>query len=321
MATTQYEPRARAQSVRGEILDRLPPQNLEAEKAVLGSILLDPAACDDVALAVRAQDFYAHAHQVLFGHLLALHEDGMRVDIALLVERLKQHGDFEAVGESLYLAEIAQSVPTAANAVYYANIVRDKATARALIHACTEILREAFDQTQDAREMLAGAEEKVFRILEDKGIGELAPIRDVVTAALLRIDARLTHGGLAGSVESGFSELDALTGGLNSSELVIIAGRPSMGKTALATNIATDVAIRQKQTTLFVSLEMSRLELVERMLCSHGRINGHKLRNGILSSSDQKSLPKASSELSQSQLFIDDSPSRTMTEIAATGAG
>jgi len=318
MATTQYESRAGSQSVRGEMLDRLPPQNLEAEKAVLGSILLDPATCDDVALVVRPQDFYAHAHQILFGHLLAMHEDGVRVDITLLVERLKQHGDFEAVGESLYLAEVAQSVPTAANATYYANIVRDKATSRALIHACTEILRDAFDQSQDAREMLASAEEKVFRILEDKGIGELVPIREVLTAALSRIDARLTHGGLAGTVETGFTELDALTGGLNSSELVIIAGRPSMGKTALATNIATDVAVRQKHTTLFVSLEMSRLELVERMLCSHGRINGHKLRNGMLSAADRKKLPEASSEMSHAPLFIDDSPSRTMTEIAAT---
>ena len=117
---------------------------------------------------------------------------------------------------------------------------------------------------------------------------------------------------------TGFTELDALTGGLNASELVIIAGRPSMGKTALATNIATTVAVEQKHTTLFVSLEMSRLELVERMLCSHGRINGHKLRNGMLSAADRKKLPEASSEMSQAPLFIDDSPSRTMTEIAAT---
>jgi len=318
MATVQHTARGNSQANRGEILDRLPPQSLDAEKAVLGSVLLDPDVCDDVALIVRSRDFYAHAHQVLFGHLLAMHEDGVRIDIALLVERLKQHGDFEAIGESLYLAEIAQSVPTAANAQYYANIVRDKATMRALIHASTEILRDAFDQSLDAREMLSHAEEKVFRILEDKGIGELAPIHEVLTAALQRIDARLTHGGLAGSVETGFTELDALTGGLNASELVIIAGRPSMGKTALATNIATDVAVRQNQTTLFVSLEMSRLELVERMLCSHGRINGHKLRGGMLSAAERKKLPEASSQMSQAPLYIDDSPSRTMTEIAAT---
>ncbi len=257
-------------------------------------------------------------HQVLFEHLLAMHEDGVRIDVTLLVERLKQKGDFETIGGSLYLADVAQSVPTAANALYYATIVRDKATLRALIHASTEILRDAYDQSLDAREMLSAAEEKVFRILEDKGIGELAPISEILTAALQRIDARLTHDGPSDSVTTGFSELDSLTGGLNASELVIIAGRPSMGKTALATNIATCAAVSQKHTTLFVSLEMSRLELVERMLCSHGRINGHKLRNGMLSAGDRKKLPEVSSEMSQAPLFIDDSPSRTMTEIAAT---
>ena len=184
MATTQFDSRTDARSLRGEILDRLPPQSLEAEKAVLGSILLDPDTCDDVATTVREADFYGHAHQVLFRHLLAMHEDGVRIDIMLLVERLKQFGDYEAVGEGVYLAEIAQAVPTAANAAYYANIVRDKATLRALIHASTEILRDAFDQSCDARDMLASAEEKVFRILEDKGIGELAPIHEVLNAAL-----------------------------------------------------------------------------------------------------------------------------------------
>jgi replicative DNA helicase len=318
MATTRIDSRPAAPATRSEILDRLPPQSIEAEKAVLGSILLDPMMCDDVALALRPQDFYAHAHQVLFEHLLAMHEDGVRIDITLLVERLKQRGDFETVGQTLYLAEIAQAVPTAANALYYANIVRDKATLRALIHASTEILRDAYDQSLEAREMLSAAEEKVFRILEDKGIGELSSISDVLTAALQRIDARLTHDGPSDSVATGFSELDQLTGGMNASELVIIAGRPSMGKTALATNIATHAAVNQKHTTLFVSLEMSRLELVERMLCSHGRINGHKLRNGMLSAADRKKLPEVSSEMSVSPLFIDDSPSRTMTEIAAT---
>ena len=184
MATTQMDSRSGSQSHRSEILDRLPPQSIEAEKAVIGSVLLDPFVCDDVALLVRPQDFYGHAHQILFRHLLAMHEAGRRVDITLLVERLKQSGDYEAVGEAVYLADIAQSVPTAANASYYANIVRDKATLRALIHASTDILRDAYNQNLDAREMLSGAEEKVFRILEDKGIGELAPIGEVLTAAL-----------------------------------------------------------------------------------------------------------------------------------------
>jgi replicative DNA helicase len=318
MATTRIDSRPAAPASRSEILDRLPPQSIEAEKAVLGSLLIDPMTCDDVALALRPQDFYGHAHQVLFEHLLAMHENGVRIDVTLLAERLKKQGDFETIGGSLYLGEIMQSVPTAANAVYYANIVRDKATLRALIHASTEILRDAYDQSLESREMLSAAEEKVFRILEDRGIGEIAPINEVLTAALQRIDARLSHEGASDSVSTGFSELDQLTGGMNPSELVIIAGRPSMGKTALATNFATTAAVQNKQTTLFVSLEMSRLELVERMLCSYGEINGHKLRNGMLSAAERRKLPEVSSEMSEAKLFIDDSPSRSMTEIAAT---
>ncbi len=240
------------------------------------------------------------------------------IDLTLLAERLKQHGDFDTVGGSLYLADVMQSVPTAANAMYYANIVRDKATLRALIHASTEILRDAYDQSLESREMLSAAEEKVFRILEDKGIGELAPIGEILTAALQRIDARLSHEGGSDGVSTGFTELDQLTGGMNPSELVIIAGRPSMGKTALATNIATTASVDNAQTTLFVSLEMSRLELVEGMLCSYGKINGHKLRNGMLSAAERRKLPEVSSEMSEAKLFIDDSPSRSMTEIAAS---
>ncbi len=316
--TTQVDNRSSSQSPRSEILDRLPPQSLEAEKAVLGSILLDPLVCDDVALILRAHDFYGHAHQVLFQHLLTMHEGGTRIDHLLLINRLKQAGDFEKIGGSVYLAEVAQAVPTAANAAYYAHIVRDKATLRALIHASTEILRDAYDQSIAAREMLSSAEEKVFRILEDKDVGEVVSIRDVLGPAMSRIDRRLSHEGVPGCVQMGFAELDSMTGGLNSSELVIIAGRPSMGKTALATNIATNVALEQRKLTLFVSLEMSRLELAERMLCSHGRIDGRKLREGYLSSAESQRLPDVSSELSEASLYIDDSPSRSMTEIAAT---
>jgi len=310
--------RPSARPLSSEILDRLPPQNLEAEKGVLGSLLLDPNLCDDVALVLRSDDFYAAANQVLYGHLLAMHNDGVRIDATLLHERLRTKGDLESIGGLAYLLDVAQSVPVAANAVYYANIVRDKATLRALIHASTEILRDAYDQSIDARDMLGRAEEKVFRILEDKGIGDVAPLHDVLNDALARIDARLEHGANINGIPTGFPDLDHLTGGLNQSELVILAARPSMGKTALAANIADYVAVELQKPTLFVSLEMSRLELVERMLCSYGRINGHKLRNGFLSAGDRKKLVETSSKMSQAPLFIDDSPSRTMTEIAAT---
>jgi len=317
MATAHADTRNGSSGGRGDLFDRLPPHSLESEKAVLGSVLLDPLMCDDVALVVRPQDFYAHAHEVLFTHLLAMHEAGGRIDPTLLIDRLKKAGDFEAIGGISYLGEISQSVPTAANAVYYAQVVRDKATLRALIHTSTEILRDAYDQSREPAELLSSAEEQVFRILEDGTAADIISMEDALGETLTRIDARLSHGGIPGCVETGFTELDAMTGGLNAGELIIIAGRPGMGKTALAANIAEHVSLNQ-QMTLFVSLEMSRHELSERMLCSYARINSHKLRNGHLSRAEQDRLPDVSSELSQAALYIDDSPSRTMAQIAAT---
>ena len=301
-----------------ELLDRLPPQNSEAEQGVLGSLLLDPDLCDEVAMIVRPADFYQPHHQSLFSHLLAMHNDGLRIDAMLLVERLRKFNDLESVGGISYLGEVADSVPTAANAVHYAQIVRDKATLRSLIHASTEILRDAYDQSLDSREMLSRAEEKVFRILEEQGTGDLASLEDVLHEALKRIDDRLQKGGGVGGMPTGYTDLDSMTGGLHEGELVILAARPSMGKTALATNIADHVAVEGQRTTLFVSLEMSRLELAERMICANGRINGHKLRNGFISPTDRAKLVTTTAAMSTAPLFIDDTPSRTMTEIAAT---
>ncbi|HUY91912.1 MAG TPA: replicative DNA helicase [Pirellulales bacterium] len=301
-----------------EILDRVPPQNLEAERGVLGSLLLDPELCDEVALTIKPADFYSPHHQSLYSHLLAMHNDGLRIDATLLHERLKKSGDLETIGGLAYLAEVADKVPTAHNAIYYAQIVRDKATLRSLIHASTEILRDAYDSTLESRELLSRAEERVFRILEDQGAGELAALQDVLYEALVRIDARLEKGGGVGGMSTGYTDLDGMTGGMHEGELVILAARPSMGKTALASNIAEHVAIELGRTVLFVSLEMSRLELAERMLCAYGRINGHKLRNGFISAADRTKLTSASGKMSTAPLFIDDTPSRTMTEIAAT---
>jgi replicative DNA helicase len=231
-----------------ELLDRAPPHSLEAEKGVLGSLMLDPRMCDEVAMVLRPEEFYAPSHRKLFEIMMDMHNAGKQIDPMLLLDRLKSQGELEVLGGASFLLDIQESVPTAANAVWYGEIIRDKAVVRELIHASTEILR-----------------------------------------------------------------------GLHNSELVILAARPSMGKTALAANIAENIAMGdEKRPVLFVSLEMSRLELAERMLCSRGRINGHNLRNGMLSSGDRKKLIEASSDLSQAPIFIDDSPSRTVTEIAAT---
>ncbi len=311
---------SRGGSNEGEsLLNRLPPHSVEAELGVLGSMLLNPEVCDDVLMVLRrSEEFYVYANQLLFKHILAIHNEGKRADTTLLLDRLRKESEVEAVGGIEYLIEVVNSVPSAANAVYYAEIVRDKATLRAMIHASSEILRDAYDPSGDARELLARAEERVFKILDTNGGNELVPMHDVLSEAMSRIDLRLLKGAGIGGMETGYAELDRLTGGLHESELIIIAARPSMGKTAFSTNIAEHVAIKLNRPVLFVSLEMSKLELAERILCSSGKINGHDLRNGFISPSDQKKLVETSSKISMAPLFIDDSPSRTVTEIAAT---
>jgi len=302
--------------VSSEILDRLPPQNLDAEKGVLGSILLDPNLADDVALVLRPEDFYAEANEKFYGHLLAMHDEGSRIDATLLMERLRSAGDLELIGGAAYLAEVLHAVPYASNAVYYAEIVRAKATLRLLIHASTEILREAYEPTLDPRELVSRAEEQIFAVHDQRSTDQITTIQDLLPEACDRIDARLEHGEGVG-VPTGFKDLDNLTGGMHDSEFVVIAARPSMGKTALATNIAEYVTIQANVATLFVSLEMARLELAQRMLCSQGRIDANKFRSGFLSGDDRKKLVEASAKLGKAPLFIDDTPSRTITEIAA----
>ncbi|MEC7696718.1 MAG: replicative DNA helicase [Planctomycetota bacterium] len=299
------------------LFDRQLPTSLEAERNTLGSILVLPEVCDDVSLILHPDDFYDGAHRTLYTHIKQMYEDGERIDMTLLVERLKREGDYENIGGAAFLAEITQSVPTAANVVYYANLVRDKAMLRGLIHTGTEIVRDAYEQTQPSREMLNQAEERIFRIRDQRApSGEVAEIHDVLMEAFEQIDARAKGG--ASGLPTGFTDLDKLTGGLHPSELVIIAARPSMGKTALAANIAEYSAIEESQPTLFVSLEMSRLELVQRMMCSLGEISGETFRSGFLSADDHKKLIDVSATLGKSPLFVDDTPTRTVTEIGAT---
>lgn len=299
------------------LIERQPPYDLEAEIGVLGSIILLPDVLDEVALLLRPDDFFDEAHRRLFLHMCALHESGKKIDDTLLLSRLKSSGDYEAVGGAAYLSKIINAVPNAAHAAYYAEIVREKATYRALIQAATDILREAYDQTQEATHLLSQSEQKIFAILDNRSHHTVRSIRDVVLDAMERLDARLAGTHVAGGCDYGFRELDSKTAGLHQGELVILAARPSMGKTALAMNIAEHVALHQQVPVLFVSLEMSSFELADRLLCSVAKVNSHRLRTATLSQEDRLKLVDAAELLSKAPLFIDDSPSRTVTEIAA----
>ena len=319
MATVEKKPRAETSTKAvGELLERLPPRSNEAERALIGSLLLLPEACDEVALLVRTDDFYDSAHRAIFGHMLSLHEGGRQIDPMLLGQLLKDAGQYEQVGGAAFLLELTQEVTTAAHAEYYARIVRDKAVLRSLIHASTDIIHDAYETGVDAREMLARAEERVFKILDSKGDTQAKNIRDIVLDCFARIEARKENKHAHGGLETGFFDYDEKTGGLQNSELTILAARPSMGKTALALNIVEYVTVELQKPTLVVSLEMASLELGDRLLCARGRVNGLKVRNGHITDQEHHQLQKAAGELHGAPLFIDDSPTRNMTEIAAT---
>jgi replicative DNA helicase len=318
VATVEKKPRGDLRKDVSELLDRQPPRSLEAERAVIGSLLLLPEVCDEVALAVRPDDFYDSAHRTIFEHMLALHEDGRQIDPTLLGQRLKDAGEYESVGGAAFLLELTQEVATAAHAEYYARIVRDKAVLRSLIHASTDIIQEAYETGVDPREILARAEARVFSILDSKGEAQARTIHDILFETLARIDARQNQAHKCLGLETGFYDFDQLVGGLHKSELIILAARPSMGKTALALNMVEHICFESNTPVLFVSLEMSALELADRILCSRAHIDSHRLRNGHLSKDESHKLIATSSEISRAPLFIDDSPSRNMTEIAAT---
>ncbi|MCA9174233.1 MAG: replicative DNA helicase [Planctomycetales bacterium] len=301
----------------GELLERQPPCDANAELAVLGSILILPDVIDEVAMILRPSDFHADANQRLYTQLVEMHDGGTKIDITLLSDRLRASGDFELIGGARFLASVINSVPHAAHATYYAKIVREKATLRALISASTQILRDAYDETLDAKEVVGQAEQSILDIQDTRGNTEVPSISSILHLSMDRLEARMRGEQTVGSVDTGFDDYDALTGGLHNAELSILAARPSMGKTAFAMNIAENVAIGGGHPVLFVSLEMSAIEVVDRMLCSVARVNGHRLRNGTLSNEDQTRLVEKAGEISTAPLFIDDSPSRTVSEIAA----
>ncbi|MBY0527880.1 MAG: replicative DNA helicase [Gemmataceae bacterium] len=301
-------------------MDRLPPQSREAERSVLGSMLRDNGVIGDVLqiLSSEPSNFYLDAHQKVYTGIVGLYERGHPIDLVTLAEALKEQKHIEDIGGYAYLAELWDAAPTAANAEYYARIVRDKALVRHLIHASTEILRDAYDQSMPADDLLEGAERKILDIAQMGIVGQTITLQDALKEAYDRIDTRTTRDNMSISgLATGFLDLDEITAGLQNSELVIIAARPSVGKTAISLNIARHIAVEEKAPIFFVSLEQSRIELAERLLCCQARVDSHKLRKGNLSSGDMDKLIEAGDQLRQAKLFIDDTPGQGMLRIAA----
>jgi len=303
----------------GALADRLPPQNLEAERSLLGSILWDNEILHDVVGIIRAEDFYRDTHQVIFAAIRDLYESRKGIDAVTLAEELERRGQFEQVGGNEMLAEITTSVPHAANGKYYAEIVRQKSINRHLIEYATEIIHDGYSNEYTGEQLLEAAERKIFSIAEDQVRGDVVEINEVLSQAMNRIMARAEAPHAVSGIASGFADLDDITWGFEPGQLIILAGRPSMGKTALALNIVEHVAINLKVPVLFVSLEMGHLEIADRLLSSRSGIDGHKLRTGKgLAYPQMKELSRAFQELGQGQILIDDTPSRNMLQIAAS---
>lgn len=298
--------------------ERLPPQNLEAEKGVLGSIFLENNVIDEISDTLRPDHFYLDSHRRIYAAILNLHESGVHgFDAVTIGESLERRGELADIGGSDYLFEILQSVPHAAHAKYYAQIVRDKYVQRQLILACTDILRNAYDEGTDTDDLLNQAEQGIFQILEQQEATQQLEIREILLDTFDRINERLERQGAISGLSTGFRDLDAKTNGFQPSELIILAARPSMGKTALVCNLAEAVADQSQAGVVLFSLEQSRLELAERFLCIRAKLQVHKLRKGDLDETERDILLQVSSELSELPLFIDDAPGRSMSQIGA----
>lgn len=300
-----------------DVADKLPPQNLQAEQSVIGSVLLHNDAIDEIADFLHPSHFYNEAHQVIFAAILKLHESGRRSDIITVGEEIERLKQLEFIGGPRYLLEILETVPHAAHVKYYAEIVRDKYIQRSLTNVCTEVLRECYHGTTETSEVLTLAERGIFQILEQQEVGAKLALEDILVDAMERITDRERNEGSISGLSTGFTDLDKQTNGFQPSELVIIAARPSMGKTAFVCNIAEYVAGAGETGVLIFSLEQSKLELAERFLCIRSRLDGHKLRKGRLEDFERHNLLVAAQELGSLQLFIDDFPGRTVGQISA----
>ncbi len=293
---------------------RVPPQSLEAEMCTLGAMVLDPVCIGDIISIVNADYFYRLDHQMIFEALVKLYDQKRTADLVLLRDELKTRGQLDQVGGVEYLVSVAESVPSSANALFYANIVRDKALLRNLIRTSSEICNQAFEARGEVTEMLNEAEQKIFAVTEQKITGHASSMREVMEKVFEIIQDR--DAGITG-LATGFHELDELTSGLQNNEMIIVAARPSMGKTALGLNIAEYIGADNQKAVAVFSLEMAAQQLAERMLCGRGKVNSHHLRCGMIDAADYQKLQIAADELSSSPIFIDDSASLTPLELRA----
>lgn len=299
------------------MIDRVPPQNIEAEQAVLGAMMIDKEAISKATEILRENDFYRQDHRAVYQVIVDLFSKNQAVDMVTVTEALKREGKLEDVGGIQFITYLANAVPTAANISYHAKIVEEKSLLRQLISVSTQIAGAGYEGTEDVNSLLDNAERMILGVSERKISRDFAPIKEVVMSAVDRIDELYNKKGGITGIATGFIDFDHLTSGLQPSDLILIAARPSMGKTALVLNMAQNVAIREKKSVAFFSLEMSKEQLVQRMLCAEASIDSSRLRIGELEDNDWEKLIWAADSLSRADIFIDDTPGITVMEMRA----
>lgn len=297
--------------------DRIPPQNIEAEQAVLGAIFLEPSSLTLASEILIPEDFYRAAHQKIFNVMLKLNDEGKAVDLITVTEELAASKLLEDTGGVSYLSELAASVPTAANIEYYARIVEEKSLLRRLIRTATSIAQDGYTREDEVETLLSEAEKNIMEVASRKNAGAFHNIKDVLVRTYDNIELMHTRVGDITGIATGFTELDKITAGFQRNDLIIVGARPSVGKTAFALNISQNVATKTGENVAIFSLEMGAEQLVMRMLCAEGNIDAQRLRTGSLTDEDWGKLTMAMGSLSNAGIFIDDTPGIRVSEIRA----
>ncbi|MGN7477721.1 replicative DNA helicase [Solibacillus silvestris] len=299
------------------MMDRVPPHNNEAEQSVIGAVFLEPQALITASEIVIADDFYHIAHQKIFQTMLNLSDQGKAIDVVTVTEELSAKKELEDIGGLSYITELANAVPTAANIAHYAKIVEEKAILRRLIRVASKIADDGYTREDEVEVLLAEAEKKMLEVSNRKNAGDFKHVKDVLVQTFDNIEQLQSRDGDVTGIPTGFRDLDKMTAGFQRNDLIIVAARPSVGKTAFALNVAQSVAVKARENVAIFSLEMGADQLVMRMLCAEGNIDAQRLRTGALEAEDWSKLTMAMGSLSNSGIYIDDSPGVRMTDIRA----
>jgi replicative DNA helicase len=299
------------------VLERPLPQNLDAERSVLGAILLDNHTLNTAVEKLKPEDFFLDQHRRVYQQMIALAESQQAIDLVTLTDELHRRGELEAAGGAAYLAQLVDGVPRVANVEHYARIVKEKALLRGLIHSTHVIQQQALEAEEDADTILDRAESSIFQLAEERVRAGFIGVKELVRQNFERLERIFTEGKRITGLSTGYRQLDNLTSGLQPSELLILAGRPSMGKTALALNVAENIALRDEGPVAIFSLEMSKESLLLRLLASQARIDAHKFRTGHLARDDWRKMTGSLARLAEAPLWIDDSGSATVMEMGA----